>query len=257
MPAQERTYRSVVTPGMLAGYRVRVRETDLQLYSRNPMPELVRETVLEVRGHLEAFIQQHPAFLTTLAPWQGGAPAPPLVQAMIHAGRRAGVGPMAAVAGAVAEAVGRALLHHSAEVIVENGGDIFLKTEDPSVIALHAGKSPLSLKVGLRLDTRTGPMAVCTSSGTVGHSLSLGRADAVCIVGADAATADAAATAVGNRVGGAADIDAALAFGRGINGVEGLVIVCGTRIGAWGRVELIPVAAGRTTGRAEPGSGTK
>jgi ApbE superfamily uncharacterized protein (UPF0280 family) len=244
MPVQERTYRSVVTPGALAGYRVRVRETDLQVYSPTAMPDLVRETVLEVRAHLEGYIQRHPAFLTTLTPWEGRAPAPPLVQTMIRAGRQAGVGPMAAVAGAVAQAAGRALLEHGPQAIVENGGDIFLRTSGPALIALHAGKSPLNLKIGLRLDTRSAPAGVCTSSGTVGHSLSLGRADAVCVVSPDAALADAAATALGNRVRRAADIDAALAHGRRIPGVEGLVIICGTRIGAWGRVELVPLAPG-------------
>jgi ApbE superfamily uncharacterized protein (UPF0280 family) len=248
MKGQARTYRRIASPEGMVGYRLTVRETDLQIYSRTALPDLARETVLQVRGHIEAYIQQHPDFLKTMIPWEGGAAAPPVVRAMIQAGRLAGVGPMAAVAGAVAEAVGRVLLDHSPEVIVENGGDIFLKTEHPPVIALHAGKSPLSLKIGLRPEHDPNPMAVCTSSGTVGHSLSLGSADAVCVLSQDAALADAAATAVGNRVSGAADIGAAMGFGRGIEGVKGLVIVCGRQIGAWGAVELMPLSAGRSGG---------
>ena len=244
MKGQARNYRCVVPSGALVGYRVTVRETDLQIYSRQAMPELARETVLALRGHLEAFIADHPAFLKSLSPWAIDTPAPPLVQAMIQAGRQAGVGPMAAVAGAVAEAVGRVLLDRSAEVIVENGGDVFLKTDTPAVVGIFAGRSPLSLKLGLRLDTGAGPMAVCTSSGTVGHSLSFGRADAACVLSPDAALADAVATAVGNQVRSVADIASSVKFARRIDGVNGVLIVCGRQMGAWGAVELVRLDKG-------------
>ena len=245
MKGQARTYRRVVPSGALVGYRVGVRETDLQIYSRQAMAELARETVLTLRGHLDAFIADHPVFLKSLSPWATETPAPPVVQAMIRAGRQAGVGPMAAVAGALAEAVGRVLLGRSAEVIVENGGDVFLKTDTPAVVGIFAGRSPLSLKLGLRLDTGAGPMAVCTSSGTVGHSMSLGRADAACILSPDAALADAVATAVGNRVRRVADIAPAVEFARRIAGVTGVLIVCGRQMGAWGAVELVGLDQGQ------------
>ncbi len=99
---------------------------------------------------------------------------------------------------------------YSPEVIVENGGDIFLKTSQAATVALYAGNSPLSLKVGILLAAAMTPLGVCTSSGTVGHSLSLGRADAACVLAADTALADAAATALGNRVKVPDDIPAAL-----------------------------------------------
>jgi ApbE superfamily uncharacterized protein (UPF0280 family) len=158
---------------------------------------------------------------------------------MTAAGAAAGVGPMAAVAGAIAEAVGRGLLAHSNEVVVENGGDIFLQTDEPALAAVYAGTSPLSLKVGLRVGGGGRPCAVCTSSGTVGHSLSLGRADAATVVARSGALADAAATAVGNRVGSRRDLAAAIEFGRRIPGVEGIVVIAGDRIGAWGGLEIV------------------
>jgi ApbE superfamily uncharacterized protein (UPF0280 family) len=158
---------------------------------------------------------------------------------MIEAGRRAGVGPMAAVAGAIAEYVGRDLLGYSNEVIVENGGDIFLAMTDPATIAILAGSSPLSNRLGLRADFPQGSVGICTSSGTVGHSLSLGAADAVVVLSESTALADAVATALGNKVGDGADIEAALAAGKAIEGVLGLVVIVGARLGVWGQVELV------------------
>jgi len=162
---------------------------------------------------------------------------------MVEAARACGVGPMAAVAGAVAEAVGRALLAENQQVIVENGGDIFLQTKTPRVAAIYAGASPLSGKVGVRISRVGQPLGVCTSSGTVGHSLSFGKADAAIVLAESAALADAAATALGNRVQTADDIDPALVWLRGIEGALGGAVVVGDKLGAWGEVELVRLGA--------------
>lgn len=200
-----------------------------------------RELILVHRGYLEAYIDQNPDFLTTLRPWRISGPAPAIVREMSMAGEKAGVGPMAAVAGAISEAVGRGLLQVSDEVIVENGGDTFFKTRLPVIVGIYAGNSPLSLKVGLKVDSTTRPLSLCTSSGTVGHSLSFGRADAVCVMSDSCALADAAATAVGNCVKTAGDIASAIDFGKSIPGVSGLVVIIGKDMGLWGSIELIPI----------------
>jgi len=148
------------------------------------------------------------------------------------------VGPMAAVAGAIAECVGRELLTFSPEIIVENGGDIFIKTVRKRTVGVYAGESPLTGKIGLEIEAGDTPLGICTSSGTVGHSMSLGRADAVVVLSASTALADAAATAIGNRVNQSTDIDAAIEFGRNIGGLKGIVIIVGKSVGAWGDVKL-------------------
>ena len=200
-----------------------------------------REQVLVCRGQIEGYIQRYPEFALTLVPWPEQAFAPEIVREMIAAGRAAGVGPMAAVAGAVAEAVGRVLLDYSHQVVVENGGDVFIKTKGPVVAGLFAGDSPLSMKIGIKVpDTRNG-IGLCTSSGTVGHSLSTGSADAVCVVSHSCALADAAATAIGNRIRSPGEIKTAIAFGKHIAGVLGVVVVAGREMGAWGQVELVPL----------------
>lgn len=239
--AKPRDYRRIARIAGLTAFRVAVKETDLHVQASADWSRECREMVLEQRGYLERYIARQPLFLTTLTPWSLEEPAPAIVTAMTEASRQTGVGPMAAVAGALAEEVGRGLQTLSPEVIVENGGDIFLMRKFPLVVGLYAGDSPLSMKIGLRLDPGGGPLAVCTSSGVVGHSLSRGRADAVCIVAREGALADAAATAVANRICTPADIPAAVAWARAIPGVAGVVAVMGAQLGLWGELEVVPL----------------
>jgi ApbE superfamily uncharacterized protein (UPF0280 family) len=199
------------------------------------------EQVLVCRAHIEGYIRRYPAFATTLLPWRDKTFAPPIVRQMIQAGQAAGVGPMAAVAGAVAENVGRHLLGQCRQVVVENGGDIFFKTDDILVTGLFAGNSPLSMKVGIKLPPSDNGMGICTSSGTVGHSLSAGSADAVCVISPSCALADAAATAIGNRIHSSRDITTAIDFGKSIAGIHGIAVVAGRELGAWGSVEWVPL----------------
>lgn len=241
----EKTYRRIAQHPSLANYRVIQEQTDLWVSTDRDLSSLARETVLECRSQLEGYIDLYPEFLRTLCPWPAGGPAPEIVRNMIRAAAHAGVGPMAAVAGAIAEMVGVRLMNHSRTVIIENGGDIFLCADTPVVAAVFAGKSPLSMRIGLRIDAAGTPCSLCTSSGTVGHSLSFGRADAVSVISRSCALADAAATAIANRVQTDADIESAIAFGQSIAEVEGVLIIVGKHIGAWGKVEIVPLTGKR------------
>ena len=242
MAYEPRTYRTRMARSGLIGFRVVVKETDLWVLAARDFSLEAREAVLQERQQLEGYITSHPGFLEALAPWPEDPFAPPVVREMIKAAARVGVGPMAAVAGTLAERVGRALMPLSAEVIVENGGDIFLRLTQPATVSLFAGKSPLSGRVGLKINPAWGPMGVCTSSGTVGHSLSFGKADAACVIAESAALADAAASALGNRVPDAAAIPAALDWAATIPEILGAVVIAGDKLGACGQVELAPIA---------------
>jgi ApbE superfamily uncharacterized protein (UPF0280 family) len=149
---------------------------------------------------------------------------------------------MAAVAGAIAEAVGRELLAFSPEIIVENGGDIFMAIERSRTVGIYAGESPFSGKLALQVDPGETPLGICTSSGTVGHSLSFGRADAVIVVSPSTALADAAATAICNMVQDDDDIPRAVDLAQNIDRVAGVVVIKGERMGMWGRVRLADAA---------------
>jgi ApbE superfamily uncharacterized protein (UPF0280 family) len=235
---EQRTYRQQMNQPHLVSFRTAVQETDLLIQADQDLTEISRDLVLRYRGHIENYIARHPAFAGTLEPWPEAGPLPEIVQAMVSAARAAGVGPMAAVAGAVAQQVGQALQTHSQEVMVENGGDLFIKLEQPATVGIFAGTSPLSMRVGVRIDSRERPVAVCTSSGTLGHSLSLGVADAVTVIADSCALADAAATAIGNRVSAPDAVGRAVEYGRTIAGIRGLLVICGATMGAWGDVDL-------------------
>ncbi|MHB0886536.1 MAG: UPF0280 family protein [Bacillota bacterium] len=235
---EPRTYRELFRGDGLVFFNCALKETDLQIGAAQDLSVEAMGLIVELRLQLEAYIRAVPEFRPSLTPLEAAGGAPPIVRRMCEAGRRARVGPMAAVAGAMAEFVGVELLRHSPEVIVENGGDIFMKVERPRRVGIHAGRSPLSEKVALLVKPEDTPMGVCTSAGTVGPSLSFGRTDATVIVAKDTALADAAATAVGNRVKTPEDLKAGLRLASRIEGVLGAVVIVGDQMGAWGEVEL-------------------
>ncbi len=241
-PYEDRIYRSLVSKRGLASFRVAVRETDLLVRADIPLETETRDLVLKHRMPLERYVEEHPEFVHTMVPWPQDQLAPPVVKTMITASQKAAVGPMASVAGAIADYVARDLLALSNNVIVENGGDIFMKTAFPLVAAIFAGKSPLTGKLGIQINAPGDPVAVCTSSGTLGHSLSFGRADAAVVIADSAALADAAATAIGNNVSTKHDIERAIALGKEIDGIVGIVVVLDDEIGFWGNVELVNVS---------------
>jgi uncharacterized protein len=240
---QPRSYRHLIYSDGLGAFTVTEKETDLYIRAANNLQRKARRLVLKYRQQLEDYIIKHDEFRTSLKPLTTPEDAPRIVKDMIKAGQKANVGPMAAVAGAIAEFVGKELLEFSPEIIIENGGDIFLKVNTLKMVGIYAGQSPLTGKIGLEINPQDTPLGICTSSGTVGHSLSFGNADAVVILADGATLADAAATAVCNMVKKPGDINAAIASGRNINGIKGIIIIMGGDIGVWGSLKLCETTA--------------
>lgn len=233
-----RTYRNFSSSRHLSPFSVKVSETDLYILADSDLSEFTLETVLQYRTQIEEYIRIHPGFKTSLVPISDDPMAPEIIKEMIAASSVAGVGPMASVAGAIAEHVGRKLLADSLNVVVENGGDIYLDVKHDMSIGIFAGKSPLSGRIALKIKAGESPLGICTSSGTVGHSLSFGNADAVCIKSKSAALADAAATAAGNLIQSKADVKRGLAKAMSIQGVLGVLIVTGDTLAVQGDMEL-------------------
>ena len=235
---QPRSYRHWIKDKEMVAFNVTVKETDLYIRARSELKSQAHQLVMEYRSLLEEYIEGHPSFLTSLEPVAAAGDAPPIAIGMAEAAQKTGVGPMAAVAGAIAEAVGSQLLAFSPEVIVENGGDIYLKSLDKRLIGIYAGKSPLTGRVGLEINGEDTPLGICTSSGTVGHSMSFGKADAVIVLSPSTVLADAAATAIGNRISRPDDIPGGIEFARSIEGLKGVIIIQGEQLGVWGQVKL-------------------
>jgi len=237
----ERYYRRWVDRDDLRQFRVKIRESDLLVLCDHILEVKACSVLADVRRDLEAYIAANLRFLTSLEPVGIDDGAPEVVCAMASAGRAWQVGPMAAVAGAIAEQVGAKLGKVSKNVIVENGGDVYARTDGsrPLRFALYAGEdSPFSDRIGFDVDASAG-IGVCTSSSKVGPSLSFGRADAVVAVANDAAEADAAATSLANRIQSPSDVDAVVHEAEASGRLRGVIACAGDRLGVWGDLELV------------------
>lgn len=236
---EERFYRKSMKTDELESFNVTVGESDLQISAESSLIEETKHLLIKYRNEVAAYIKKHPEFLTSLVPINPTVEAPEIVKDMCRASSLTGVGPMAAVAGAVSKYVGKSLLQYSKEVIVENGGDVFIKPKKSRRIAIYAGKSVFSNRIGINIPYDSGEYGVCTSSGTVGHSLSFGKADAVVILSKDVVLADATATAVANVVKSKKDMEKGLNTAMSILGIEGAVIIVEDKIGAYGAVDIV------------------
>ena len=240
-PYVERTYRDFISNRKLSHFSVKISESDLFILADSDLTAIALEAVHQFRSQIEEYIRIHPEFRMSLIPLPDDALAPSIIKDMLGASKLAGVGPMASVAGAIAEHVGRTLQEKSLNVIVENGGDIYLNIKEDFSIGIFAGDSPLSGKIALKVEASRTPLGICTSSGTVGHSLSFGIADAVCIKSKSTALADAAATAAGNLIRKKADVRKGLSRAMSIDGVLGVLIVTGDTLAVQGDMELVRV----------------
>jgi len=231
-------YRQLVKNKDLVSFEVTVKETNILFSAERLLSKEAVESILRHRHYLESYIELHPLFQTTLKPCPVTKSMPPIVRTMAEAGIEAGVGPMAAVAGALAEYVGKDLLKFSRQIIVENGGDIFIKSEVERTVNIYSEKSQFGFGIGIEIDPRQTPIGICSSSGTMGHSLSFGKADLVTILSSSTALADAMATSVCNRVKSKSDVEEAIAFCQTIPAVKGVLIIIDDYLGAWGDIKI-------------------
>jgi len=209
--------------------------------------KLAKRSILQQRRELERFVRWHPYFVVTLDRYEleedergVHGEAPEVVRRMIEATSNFSIGPMAAVAGALAEFAVEAMRDAGASyAMVDNGGDIALLTDRELLVGIHAGQSPFSNKVALRLGPSSSVRGICTSSGTVGHSISFGIADAATVLSPSATLADAAATALGNAV--TSPESAATAFDAisHVPELEGALVICKDVLATWGKLPEI------------------
>jgi len=242
---EQRTYRNQFSQQRFRSFGVNYKETDLWIgvdpeSFREEMREAALSKVIALRTEMEAYLLIDPVFGKTFEPHAVKPNAPEIVNRMADATRRAGVGPMAAVAGAFCEAVGWHLMQQFSiqEIVVENGGDIFLKINRNLLMSVYAGNSPLSGKIGIEISADQSPLGVCTSAGTVGPSVSLGKTDATMIVCRNTALADALATTFGNLVQVPEDVQPVTQQTERFPEILSAVIICRDKIGIRGQFEM-------------------
>jgi ApbE superfamily uncharacterized protein (UPF0280 family) len=199
------------------------------------------DEISRIRLILETHLEKDPSFGTSLEALllpHKDSETPEEVLTMLSCGLKTQTGPMSAVAGLFAERVGLKLIkeYDLDEVVVENGGDLFLKNSSQLISVIHAGNSPLSDKMAFVVPE--GEWGICTSSGTMGHSLSFGKADAVTVIGESTPLADAWATALANEVKNANDIELTLDRVQQIPEILGCAIIVEGQIGIRGAFEV-------------------
>ncbi|MFA7077937.1 MAG: UPF0280 family protein [Syntrophomonas sp.] len=241
-----RSYRSLHKAKDLHYFNISWKETDLAIgvdmeSYHDGLLSLCKQEVRRLRGDLETYISLHPDFRTSFEPLTLLPGAPLLAVIMARAAMQAAVGPMAAVAGALAEAVGHKLKRQVSEVVVENGGDLYIDSSRERLVSVFAGRSKFSHKIAIKVLPAESPLGICTSSGTVGPSISLGKADAVVIKGRNAALADAVATGAANRIQTEKDLLRAVEYVKTIKGITGILAIKDDRMAAWGNIEIVPI----------------
>ncbi len=200
--------------------------------------EIAKACIKEHRKELERFVRWHPFFLVTLEPYEiADKGVPEVARRMIMASSLFGIGPMAAVAGTLAELAVEAMRDAGAtHAMVDNGGDVALINDREILVGIHAGNSPFSNRIALRIEPSSAITGICTSSGTVGHSISFGCADAATVIGSSASVSDAAATALGNHVTGEDDIREAFRAISHVKDIKGALIIYRDVLAKWGDV---------------------
>lgn len=237
---QKRFYREWARSKELVFTHISAKETDLQILTNKKLDmALVEERVRSLRWDIENYIAYDPRFLNSPKPIDVGKTAPEIIKEMALQGELVNVGPMNTVAGAIAEFLGRDLIKKGyKDVIIENGGDIFINTSKTRDFGLYAGKSKLWNKLKLKIRPKECPVGVCTSSGTLGQALNFGAADSVVVLSKSVMLADAVASAAANRINSKADFQKALDFASKIKGVRGIIIILKNELVSWGKIEF-------------------
>jgi hypothetical protein len=235
---KNRFYRGWVKRDDLKKFSVNVKDSDLFILCDKDLKEQALNKLEHIRTELEGYIARDEIFGSILKPYLCRKDSPQVVRSMCSASALYDVGPMASVAGVFSEAIGKELLKYSDTVVVENGGDIFARSEKPIKFALYAGEGSPFSNVVFEINAVNG-IGICTSSATVGPSFSFGNADAVVAIADDAGVADAAATYVANRIKSPDDIDRVLGLEKGKGLLKALIACSGDSIGFWGEIEIV------------------
>jgi uncharacterized protein len=246
----KRFYREGMGEGRFRSFSITCKDSDLWIgvdfeKFRPEIIEFARNKLIGLRFTLERYIQQNPLFGSSLIPIETTNGDPEIAVEMSRVAKIAGTGPMAAVAGAFSEYIGKAIQKEFSvnEIVVENGGDIYLKLKHDLIISVYAGDSPVTGKIGLEIPAGSTPLGICTSAGTVGPSFSFGKADAVMIASKNTALADAFATTYGNMIKTANDIPIALELATKNQKILSAIMICEGKVGICGQFKIKPIEA--------------
>lgn len=242
---QPRTYRAQFNTDRFKGFEVKFNETDLWIgvdpaSFDEKMLEVAQNKIESLRKIFDEYIAVEPFFKKSLKPFQPTELAPNEAREMAAAAEKAGIGPMSAVAGLFAREIGEEIIKNFSveELVVENGGDIYVQLKNELIFSVFAGESILSERIGLVIPAENKTIGICTSAGTVGPSISYGNADAVVVVCDDILLADAFATALGNKVKSPDHVEKVIKQAEKYPEIQSVLIICEDKIGIKGENEM-------------------
>lgn len=234
---EERFYREQI----ISKFKIEVsyKESDLLICSdQEIVKEKAQSILVKYYNQIEEYIKKNPLFLTSLSPLESDRSALPIIGEMLESSKITGIGPFSAVAGAIAKYVGGDLLSCCQELVIENGGDIFLKINQDKIIGVYLGQEFKMNNLNLKIKKRKHPFGVASSSSIIGHSLNFGKADLVSVVADNIIIADGFATAISNRIKSIEDIEKILAEAKDNLPIQGLLVAFEEKMFLWGDLEV-------------------
>lgn len=242
---EQKTYRNTFSKERFQSFVITYKEADLWVgidpdSFKEEMKEMALSKLKASWDELEAYVTVDPFFKKSLKPCPVQETAPILAKQMATAGEKAGVGPWASLKGMLCEQVGMSLLENFSisEMVIENGGKLFVSLQNPLIVSIFAGDSPLSGMVGLEINAEQTPLGVCTSSETERTPMNFGKADAVIVASKNTMMADAFTTVLGNLIKKPGDVEKVLTRADNIPEISAAVLVCEDQIGIRGEFEL-------------------
>jgi uncharacterized protein len=231
-------YRVLVDSSDKYSWKVKYKYTDLLIVSSKDISLKISPVLFDFYKIIEKFIESHPSFVKTFNPFAAGNDFPDIIKKMCRQSAIFNVGPMASVAGAVCEYIADELSKNNSYLVIENGGDIFIKSPKDIVVGLFVKNKYFKDNLKIKIKKNILPCGIASSSGTLGHSLSLGKADLAAVICRSAILADSAATAICNMVNTKNDVEKVINHFKCFKEIEGLVLIKDDKIGLYGNLEL-------------------
>lgn len=245
-------YRNKISAEGRYSFRLDYKYSGLYIMCDRDISSGLKEPVLNFYRDIETAIVGETNFEKSLVPLKAGKDSPRTIKEMCSAGEVFSVGPMASIAGALCDHLAKSLTDRCSFLMIENGGDVYIKSNGPLEVGIFTKNAYFKDKLTLLIEAEQTPCGICSSSGSFGHSLSLGKSDLVTVLSRTATIADAAATAIANTINSEEDIDKAIARFKEYREVEGLIIIRNKRIGLWGKLQLAPVQKREVNLRTRP-----
>jgi ApbE superfamily uncharacterized protein (UPF0280 family) len=231
-------YRRNISAAGKYSYRLRYKYTDIYITSDRDISGKISQPVITFYSQLENVLSSDKQFGKSITPLSIKKDYPPAVKEMCLSSSIFNVGPMAAVAGAVCDTIAESLKDDCNFLMIENGGDVYIKSSEDIRAGLFTGSRHFPQNINIVISSQAMPCGLCSSSGMMGHSLSLGKSDLVTVMSETSAIADSAATAIANAINSKPDVDKAIKKYSKYEQVRGLIIIKDDRLAIWGDLQL-------------------